>query len=115
MLPQHGLRLDDEQRVLPMLYRAGEEDEEATLDGREAWTFDRTVEDDELLTQQEVFRDQLRFTANEVSAGTQRRAVRDRLSQVRDGGGESLEPAFDERLNALQDPEHLCPPPCCSA
>jgi hypothetical protein len=39
MPSKNGLGLDDEQRVLPMLYLAGEEDEQATLDGREVWTF----------------------------------------------------------------------------
>ena len=48
MPAHHGLGLDNEQRVLPMLDLAGKEDEEAALDGCEAWTFDRTVEDDAL-------------------------------------------------------------------
>ncbi len=46
------------------------------------WTFDRPVENDELLTQQEVLRDQLGFAATEVSDGAKRKAVDARLGHA---------------------------------
>src|SRR3712207_7823781 len=42
-------------------------------------SLDRAVEDDELLTEQQVFRDQLRFTASEVSDGAEGRTLNDWL------------------------------------
>ena len=58
----------------------------STIRTREARPFDRAVEDDELLTKQQVFSDQLWFAPNEVDDGPEHRAVRDRLGHARDGG-----------------------------
>ena len=82
MPPQNRLRLDDEERLFPALQPAGEHDEEAAIRAREARAFDRPVEDDKLLPQEEVLRDQLWFTARKVRDGPQRK-----------GGGAGLGPA----------------------
>jgi hypothetical protein len=106
MPAQHCLRLDDEQRLLPSLQLAREEDEEPALGGREVRAFDRTVEDDELLAQQQVFRNQLRFTASEISDGAAYRVVGDRPCEAGDGRAGRLQPSRDERLDPFHDPEH---------
>jgi hypothetical protein len=49
MPAQHGLRLDDEQRLLPVLEYACKEREETTFGWSELRAFERTVKDDELL------------------------------------------------------------------
>ena len=61
MPAQNGCWLDDEECILPTLYLTGEQHAEPTINGREMWPFDRAAEDDELLTQQQVFGDQLRM------------------------------------------------------
>ena len=75
MPPEHCLGFDDQQGVLPAVQSADEEDKEHTIDPREARAFDRPVEDDELLAQQKVFHDQLRFTARDVNHDATRRPV----------------------------------------
>ncbi|MDP9310464.1 MAG: hypothetical protein M3R24_06170 [Chloroflexota bacterium] len=82
MLEQYRLRCDDQQRILPGLDSAREEYEEVTVGSREARTVDRAVEHDELLAEQEVFSDELRFAASEVSEGPDHRAMSDRLGQA---------------------------------
>ena len=113
MPAQHGLRLDDQEHLLPAPESAGKEDEEAAIGAGEVRTLDGTIEHDELLAEQKVFSNQLRFTASEVSDGTERTAVRNRPGQARDGGADDFEPATDDRLNALQDPEPSLPPSSC--
>ena len=66
---------DAQQGILPAVQSADEEDKEHTIDPREARAFDRPVEDDELLAQQKVFHDQLRFTARDVNHDAARRPV----------------------------------------
>ena len=112
MPPQHGLGLDDQERVLPALELAREHDEQQAIGAGEVRAFDRAVEDDELLTQQEVLSNQLRFAASEVSDGAKRRRVRDGLSQARAGAAGGLQPPVDDRLDPLLDPDHLLPPSC---
>ncbi len=110
MPAQNGLRLDDEQGIFPAFHPAGEYDEEAAIRSREAWSLDRAVEDDELLAQQEVLRDQLRFTASEISDGAERRAVNKRLGPARDSGAGRLYTAVYDRLDPSQDADHYCSP-----
>jgi len=77
--PKDGLGLDDEQGIHTGLYPSVEQDEDTPVGSREARTFHQAVEDDELLTQQEVFGDQLRFTASEVNDDVERTAGNNRL------------------------------------
>ncbi len=73
MPAENSLRLDNEERLPPVLKPAGKQDEEAALRASEV----RAVEDDELLAQEEVLSHQLGFTASEVSDSTERGAMRD--------------------------------------
>ena len=57
MPAQHGLGLDDEERGLPGRQPAGEHDEEAAIHARQARPFDRTMQYNALLTEQQVFGD----------------------------------------------------------
>lgn len=110
MPAENSLRLDNEERLPPVLKLAGKQDEEAALRASEVRAVDRTVEDDELLAQEEVLSHQLGFTASEVSDSTERGAMRDRLGRARDGGADGLQSSFNERLDPFQDLEHylLC-------
>ena len=49
----------------------------------------------------------------EVNDSTEHRAVLDRLGYACADGAGGLEPAFDDRLDSLQDPKHHLPPSCC--
>ena len=93
MPAQNRLEFDDDQGILPVLDRAREQDEARAIGGGEARPFDRAVEDDELLAEQQVFSDQLRFTAGEVSDGAQRRGVGERLGPARESGGDGAQAA----------------------
>ncbi len=83
MPAQHRLRFDDQESLLPGFKLTGKENEETTLSSHEVRAFDRAVEDDQLLTKQKVFSDQLWFTPSEVNDGPEHRSVSDWLDQVR--------------------------------
>jgi len=103
MPAQNRLRLDDEQRLPPVLQPAREQDEEHTIRSHEARPFDRAVEDEELLPQDHVFSDPLGVTARQIRdrAGDRRRG--DGLGQAGDGGTEPARAPLNDRLNLLED------------
>lgn len=113
MPAQNGLGLDDEEGIFPGLQATGKQDDKRAIGAGELRAFDRTIEDDQLVTKQQVLRNQLGFAASEVSESLERKTVNDRLGRARDGGAGGLEPAFHYRLNALEDPEHHLPPSYC--
>lgn len=81
MPAQNGLRLDDEQCLFPGLESTGEQDEETALGSGDVRAFDRSGDDDKLLTEQQIFRDQCPLTPGQSSDGAQRRGVGERLGQ----------------------------------
>lgn len=85
MPAQHRLRFDDEERFLPVLECACQQDQETTFSSRDTRPFGRSMEDNELLTKQQVFCEQLWFAACKVSDSTEGRTVSDRLGPLRDG------------------------------
>ena len=82
MPAKNRLGFDNEQNLFPGPELAGQQDNQAALSSRETRAFDRAVEDDKLLAEQEIFSDQLRFAASEVSDAPEHRAVSARLGQV---------------------------------
>ncbi len=83
-----------------------EQDEDDVITAGQVGPFDAAVEDNELLTKQQVFRNQLRFTASEISDGAAYRAVGDWPCEAGDGRAGGLQPSRDERLDPFHDPEH---------
>ena len=108
MPAQDRLGLDDDQGIFPVLDRAREQDQARTIGGGEARPFDRAVEDDVLLAEQQVFSDQVRFTAGKVSDGAQGRGVGERPGPARERGGDGAQAALNDRLTTIEDgvPDH---------
>ena len=75
MPAQHRCWFDAQQAILPAVQSADEADNEHTIDPPEARAFDRPVADDEVLAQQQIFHDQVRFTARDVNHDAARRPV----------------------------------------
>jgi hypothetical protein len=80
MPAQDCLRPDDEQRVPPVLHPAREHDEESAIGARAAWPLARAVEHEELLAQQQVLGDQLRFAARQSGDRADQRGRGERLT-----------------------------------
>lgn len=66
MPAENRLRLDDEQGLVPTLQPAREQNDARPISLRQARSFDRAVEHDELLAEQGVFDDQLRLDLDQV-------------------------------------------------
>ncbi len=66
MLTQQRLRLDDVQRGSPETRLTGEDDEEETVERRQARAGDLPPEDDELLAQESILGDQGRCAPGQI-------------------------------------------------
>jgi hypothetical protein len=66
MPAQKRLWLDEEKRLFPGPNHSGQEHEEKSVRLAVNWLLDLPMEDDELLSQERVFRDQFRFPLNKV-------------------------------------------------
>jgi len=100
MPAQDRLRPDDEQRLPPVLHPAREHDEEGAIGARAVWSFTRAVEHDELLAQQ-VFGDQLRFTACQISDRADPRRVGERFAPAREDAPDDPFSTPDQGLKTI--------------
>ena len=66
MPAQQGVRLNDEQRLLPEGRRPGQEQEPESVTIAELRVFDLALEDDQLLSQEGVLGDKLGLAANGI-------------------------------------------------
>ncbi|MGA2820547.1 MAG: hypothetical protein ABSF61_07825 [Anaerolineales bacterium] len=63
---EEGIGAEDEERLLPTVDPAGEEDEPAAIQLGEAWFLDLTVEEDQLPAEEGILRDEFGFGAGEI-------------------------------------------------
>ncbi len=66
MPAQQRVRLDDQDGLLPRPHAAGQQDQEGAISIGQVRPFDLSVKDNELLTEQGVFRDELRLRADKI-------------------------------------------------
>jgi len=66
MPAKQRIGLEDEEGFLPALDPAGEEDEPEAIGWGESWLVDLAVEDDELLAEERVLRNELGLAASEI-------------------------------------------------
>jgi hypothetical protein len=66
MPAKQRIGLEDEEGFLPALDPAGEEDEPEAIGWGESWLVDLAVEDDELLAEERVLRNELDLAPSEI-------------------------------------------------
>ncbi len=76
---EQGLGFDDQQSLFPMRCAAGQHDEQTTVDGREGCVFHVALQNDELLTQERVFRHEFRPEPDQIRCGCFDQGVGGRL------------------------------------
>jgi len=59
MPPQQGVWLNNHEGLLPGTNQPGQQDEEEAIGPGDRWPFHLSLENDELLAQEGIFRDQL--------------------------------------------------------
>jgi hypothetical protein len=74
---QEGVRLEDEERLLPTVDLAAEEDEPEAIGLGEPWLVNVAVEDDELLAEEGVLRNEFGIAASEIEG----RAEKDKIAR----------------------------------
>jgi hypothetical protein len=67
-----GVGLEDEERFSPILHPTGEEDQPEAIGLRKGWLFDLAVKEDQLLPEESILGDEIRFGAGEVSGDAER-------------------------------------------
>jgi hypothetical protein len=65
--PQKRLRLDDKERLFPGPSHSSEKYQEHSICFPADWSFDLSTQDDQLLSQQRVFRQQFGFASGQIS------------------------------------------------
>jgi len=67
MPAQKGLRLDDKERLFPGPNHSGEKYQEHSVCFSVNWSFDLSTQDDQLVSQQRVFRQQFGSASGQIS------------------------------------------------
>lgn len=88
--------LEDEERLFPVLDAAGEEDEPETIGLRKRGFFDLAVQDDELLTEQRIFSDELGFATRQVGSRAENQRMAGRLGEMKKGEFKEREQTAEE-------------------
>ncbi|MGO8951058.1 MAG: hypothetical protein ACLQUY_26070 [Ktedonobacterales bacterium] len=77
MPAEKGIRLNNEERLLPTADSSCEQDQEHAIALGTRWALDLTMEHDELLTEQGVFSDEIRLGAGQIG----KRSCQERVSR----------------------------------
>lgn len=85
MPTEEGVGLEDEGRLFSVLDAAGEEDEPEAVGWRNGGLSDLAVQDDQLLAEESIFGDEVRFTAREVGGGAENNGIAGGLGEVQGG------------------------------
>jgi hypothetical protein len=74
--PQKRLRLDDKERLFPGSNYSGEKYQEHAICFPVNWSFDLSTQDDQLLSQQRVFRQQFGSASGQISTRSEHKGGR---------------------------------------
>ena len=66
MPPEQGVRLNDDEGLFPRPNESSQQDEEQAIRFREGWPFHLPLEDDQLLSQEGIFGNELRVASAQV-------------------------------------------------
>jgi len=71
MPSEQGVWLRDQDGILPGTNQLGQQNEQETIDPSYEWPFHLPPEDDELLAEENIFRDQFGLASAEIGQGCQ--------------------------------------------
>jgi len=99
MPSEQGVWLHDEQSLLPRSNQPGQQDEEDAIAPEERWPFHLSLQNDELLAEERVFRDELGLASAKIGEGRERQGGHQEFCPTSKAKGEHI-PAAN-----LQPPE----------
>ena len=106
MPAQKGLWLDDEQGLFPGTNQPGQQDEEHAIRVRACWPFHLPLEDDELLAQEGIFRDQFGLASAKIGYGGERQRGQERFGPTSQARGEGMQAVNQEALESGENTTH---------
>ncbi len=106
MPPQQGVWLNDQKGILPGMNQPCQEDEEQAIRVRACWPFHLPFEDDELLSQEGVFRHQLGLASAKVGQSLERQGGSERFRPTSKARGERVQAALQEAQERDQNTSH---------
>jgi len=98
MPAQQGLWLHDYQSLLPASNQPGQQDQEHAIGPGDWWPVHLSLEDDELLAQEGIFRQKLGRASAKVGEGGQRQGGHERCGPTSKVRGECIQAAIQEAL-----------------
>ena len=103
MPAQHCLWLHDQQGGLSGTNQRGQQDQEDAISSGESWPFHLSLQNDELLSEEGIFRQKLLFTSRKISEGGQRQRGPQRFGPTSKMSGEYMQAT---NLQPLESGEH---------
>jgi hypothetical protein len=106
MPAEQGVWLDDEQGLLPRSNQPSQQDEEHAIGPGERWPLHLPLEDDQLLSHEGNFCDQLGLGPAQVDEGGEPQGGCERFRPTSQAGGECMPAAIQEPLEREKNTCH---------
>ena len=106
MPAQQSIWLHDEESLLPGSNQPGQQDEKDAISFRACRPFHLPFEDDQLLSQEGIFGDELGLASAKIGEGGERQGGHERFGPMSQARGESMPAAIQEALERSQHTSH---------
>ena len=106
MPPEQGVWLNDDEGLFPRPNEPCQQDEEQAIRFRACWPFHLPLEDDELLSQEGIFGDELALASAQICKGSKRQGGPERFGPPSKARGERIQAAIQELLESGENTTH---------
>jgi hypothetical protein len=106
MPAQQGVRLNNHEDLLPGTNQPGQQDEQDAIGVGACRPFHLSPEDDKLLAQEGIFRDQFGLASAKIGYGLQRQRGQERFGPTSQARGEGMQAVIQEALESGENSTH---------
>jgi hypothetical protein len=106
MPPEQGLWLHDQEDLLPGSNQCGQQNEQDAIGVGACRPFHLPPEDDKLLAQEGIFRDQFGLASAKIGYGLQRQRGQERFGPTSQARGEGMQAVIQEALESGENSTH---------
>ena len=106
MPPEKCVWLHDQEGLLPGTNELCQQNEEDTIGPGDWWSFHPPFEENELLAQEGIFRDQFGLASAKIGYGLQRQRGQERFGPTSQARGESMQAVIQEALESGENSSH---------
>jgi hypothetical protein len=107
MPAQERVGFEDEEHISPILHATGEKDEPEAIGLRQRGLLDFTAKDDELLTEQRIFGDEIGFSACQVGGHAENYRMAGRLGKMQEGRFQERDESDNRLSEQMKEGEHV--------